>query len=498
MDKWRRVSPIALLYFFFSNLKFIVNNIIYLVPIIFTSYDKIINNPWWVFLAIFAALSLLIISAFLQFYFFKYRLNEQSIEINSGVIFKKNLHLPYTRIQNVKLISPLYFRPFGFTCVELDTAGSNKNEAKIVALEVAQANNLKQEILTNTQPEEHNEPSTTPTNNEEILNQRALKDLIIHGVTNNRIWIFVAALAPMADNIVEYMSEFTLSIGLDFTDLFSPQIHAWWQIASYALLALIISYGIVMLLSVFGSIIAFYGYTLSKHGETYIRRSGLLTHHEVVMKLPRLQLVIWQQDWLDVLIKRVNLKFEQSNANLKNPPGMDIRNKIMVPSIEPTQFNQLIDDVWPTNQLASIAFSPISKRFIYRHIFVVILPLHLMIGAFILLNNHWQNLATLIPTFVISSLLIIARWYRWGFAIDHEFIYLRKGLLGVNYYTFPVHKIQQTKFKQSWFMERRGLSTMVLVLASGAQKIPFISTVQANKIIDFCLYQVESSKQNWM
>ncbi len=513
MNNWQRVAPIGALYFFFSSVMVLVNNIIFTVPLIFTNYQKLIDNPLWILIGSVAILVAFAVIAFLQFYFFSYRLSENSIEIKAGVIFKKHLNLPFTKIQNVKLIAPVYFRPFGFTSVELDTAGSDKNEAKIVALQLPLAQQLKAQILNQTAVSEslnsqqnfdhsselNTEQGTSRQHpDEQLLNQRSISDLVIHGITNNRIWIFIAFLAPMADNITDYVADFAISAGIDFSEMFSAQTHAWWQLAAYGLSLLIVSYAIVMLLSVIGSIISFYGFTLTKHGENYIRRSGLLTHHEVVMKLPRLQLVIRQQDWLDILIKRINLRFEQTNSTVKQQPGADIRNKIMVPSINPTQFQQLIDDVWPDNQLAEISFSRISKRFIFKYIVVFTLPIHLIIAGLLIHDELFFNLIYAATSMLLISFLIVMRWYRWGYAIDSEYIYIRKGLLGVDFYTFPIHKVQQTKFKQSWFMKRRSLSSLVLVLASGAQSIPFIKATTALALIDRTLHQVESSKRNWM
>jgi len=498
MNNWQRVSPIALLYFFFNNVMLLVNNFIYLIPVIFTSYKKVLENPFWLGIGVLGVLALFGLGAFLQFYFFKYRLGEQTIEIKAGVIFKKHLNLPFSRIQNVKLIAPVYFRPFGYTSVELDTAGSAKSEAIIVALDIHLAERLKREILAQvTEQAPAGQETTDADHQETVLNRRSLKDLVIHGLTNNRVWIFLAMLAPMIEPTMRNSRDFLTSIGIDLEQIFSPQTHAWWELGVYALGLLLLSYVIVMLFSIVGSIIAFYGFTLSKQGDNYIRRSGLLTRHEVVMKLPRLQLVIRQQDWLDILINRINLRFEQTKSIVNAKPGMEIRNKIMVPSINDQQCRHLIDDVWPANSQAIMNYARISKRFIVKYISVLsVLPITL--GGFFMYHERPLLSLAAVALFGFICLFVVMRWLRWGYAMDKEFIYIRKGLLGVNYYVFPIHKIQQTVFKQSWFMRRRGLASIILLVASGAQKIPFMPAVMARQIINESLFHVESTKRNWM
>ncbi len=39
------------------------------------------------------------------------------------------------------------------------------------------------------------------------------------------------------------------------------------------------------------------------------------------------------------------------------------------------------------------------------------------------------------------------RWYRWGYASDEHVIEIRKGYGGVDYYFFPISKVQQTECK---------------------------------------------------
>jgi len=499
MNSWQRVSPIALLYFFANNITLLVNNMIYMVPLIFTSYKTISEDPVWLVLGISGILSLIALSAFLQYYFFKFRLSDQTIEIKSGVFKKVHLNLPFARIQNVKIISPFYFRPFDYTTIELDTAGSAKSEAKIVALKVEFSNQLKQEILnhaTVADSSQQSDPSVNPSD-EIVLNRRSLKDLVIHGITNNRVWIFLVLLAPFFETAAKNIENILNSVGINFSELFSPETHAWWQLGLYAAALLAISYCIVMLLSVLGSIIAFYGFTLSKQGTNYIRRSGLLTRHEVVMKLPRLQLVISQQDWLDVLINRINLRFEQAKQGQQKQPGQDIRNKIMVPSVSQAEFQELLDDVWPNNRLLGLSFSSINKRFLTKYL-SLFLPIPTALLGLMVYKDQWGTFAMLGVAMIVISGLIVMRWIRWGYAVDENFIYIRKGVLGVNYYVFPIHKIQQTKFHQSVLMARRKLASVSLVLASGTHKIPFLPQKTARELIDRSLYVIESTKRNWM
>ena len=507
MDNWQRVSKVSIVDFFVKNLIQLVSASIYAIPAVWASSDTLKENLDWVALGVVAILALLIVAACLQYYFFKYRLKGNNIEIYSGVIFKKHLDLPFTRIQNVKLITPVYFRPFDYTTMELDTAGSAKNEAKIVAVPMVKANALKQKILayqashaaeTEDGIEEDSKVAKEPVveGDEVLLNERSLMDLVIHGLTNNRVLIFLAMLAPMAETIFEYASQLLLSVGFDL-DAFLNAEHPWWQLSLYFIASFILAYMLVMLLSIIGAIIAFYGYKLTKRENNYIQRSGLLSIHEVVMKKPRLQMIVRQQDWLDVLIKRINLKFEQIGG-LERQGQNNLRNKLMVPSIKEHECRELTDEMWPSNKVMDIPYQSISRRFIFRTMALFVAPVTLAISTIAIVNDVWPLLSLAAIFFSVASVLTWCRWKRWGYAMDDEYVYVRKGLLGVNYYCFTIEKTQMVKFKQSVFLRRHTLCHVNFVTAASSLTIPFIPQNTGWNMMAKSLYQVESLKKNWM
>ena len=516
LEQWQRLSPIALLYFLIEFFQVLASNVFFLVPIVIIGKDHIVENPWlWLPLLI-VALSFILLSVFLNFYFFQYRLSNDHIEIRSGVFAKKHVNLPFTRIQNIKLEQPIYYRPFNYTCLQLDTAGSSKQEAKIVALNTSFAEALKKEILatharknpTNITGANTLNTSSASTikspdivedeSEETVLNTRSLKDLVIHGISNNRVWIFLGGLAPFFDNIGKAVVEFFDNFGIDLEQLFTIADKSWWQISLWALTLTFLILFTITLFSIAGSIISYYNFTLSKINDRYIRRSGLLTKHEVTMKLPRLQMIIQQQDWLDILLKRVNLIFEQNNTvGAHYQPGA-LNNKIVIPSVTPHESQLLIDDVFPSNALKNVKYTPISKRFLLRNIVYILLPIYIIASVLTVFNGKLILLAWATVTFTILSALVICRWYRWGYAIDNNFVYIRKGVIGVDYHCFPIYKVQQTQFIQSVFLKRHNLCSAKFILASGALSIPYIKEHSGYNLINRTLFRVEESRQSWM
>ena len=523
-DEWQRLSLISILYFTIRNFTNSAQVLIYTIPalaISFNIWDNLLSPEVLIGAGIlFLSTSL---SGVISFLMYKFRVHNQHVEIHHGVFQRRYTNLPLWRIQNVKIERPFYYRPFGYALVVLDTAGSGKEEAKIVAVPEDYAEALKKQVLyekalhdegdLDCLPNEDlsdEQSSSFPTprtrtkaidsshSNEEVLNRRSVKDIIIHGITNNRVWIILGAAAPFYDDVFGLVSEWLADKGLQLNQLVGEQTVAWWQFGLYAFVILTMLMALVALLSVGGALFTFYGYTLSRTGDRYIRRSGLLNKLEVSMRASRIQMITAKQDWLDKILKRVNLYFEQNSTAGQQMQELMSPNKLIVPSVTEDEAFALSQEVMPGCDLRGQDYQTISKRFITFWLLAGwTLPFitFFTIGA---VSSHLDIMLGSLVVFSAVSLLLTLRWWRWGIAYDSKYVYIRRGRIGIDYQCFEPYKAQQVIVKQSVFMKRRKQATVKFVLASGAVTVPFLPEDYVNKLADSVLFEVESTRRSWM
>lgn len=523
-DEWQRLSLISILYFTIRNFTNSAQVLIYTIPalaISFNIWDNLLSPEVLIGAGIlFLSTS---VSGVISFLMYKFRVHNQHIEIHHGVFQRRYTNLPLWRIQNVKIERPFYYRPFGYALVVLDTAGSGKEEAKIVAVPEDYAEALKKQVLyekalhdegdLDCLPNEDlsdEQSSSFPTprtrtkaidsshSNEEVLNRRSVKDIIIHGITNNRVWIILGAAAPFYDDVFGLVSEWLADKGLQLNQLVGEQTVAWWQFGLYAFVILMMLMALVALLSVGGALFTFYGYTLSRTGDRYIRRSGLLNKLEVSMRASRIQMITAKQDWLDKILKRVNLYFEQNSTAGQQMQELMSPNKLIVPSVTEDEAFALSQEVMPGCDLRGQDYQTISKRFITFWLLAGwTLPFitFFTIGA---VSSHLDIMLGSLVVFSAVSLLLTLRWWRWGIAYDSKYVYIRRGRIGIDYQCFEPYKAQQVIVKQSVFMKRRKQATVKFVLASGAVTVPFLPEDYVNKLADSVLFEVESTRRSWM
>ena len=523
-DEWQRLSLISILYFTIRNFTNSAQVLIYTIPalaISFNIWDNLLSPEVLIGAGIlFLSTS---VSGVISFLMYKFRVHNQHVEIHHGVFQRRYTNLPLWRIQNVKIERPFYYRPFGYALVVLDTAGSGKEEAKIVAVPEGYAEALKKQVLyekalhdegdldclpnedlSDEQSSSFPSPRTrakavdSSHSNEEVLNRRSVKDIIIHGITNNRVWIILGAAAPFYDDVFGLVSEWLADKGLQLNQLVGEQTVAWWQFGLYAFVILMMLMALVALLSVGGALFTFYGYTLSRTGDRYIRRSGLLNKLEVSMRASRIQMITAKQDWLDKILKRVNLYFEQNSTAGQQMQELMSPNKLIVPSVTEDEAFALSQEVMPGCDLRGQDYQTISKRFITFWLLAGwTLPFitFFTIGA---VSSHLDIMLGSLVVFSAVSLLLTLRWWRWGIAYDSKYVYIRRGRIGIDYQCFEPYKAQQVIVKQSVFMKRRKQATIKFVLASGAVTVPFLPEDYVNKLADSVLFEVESTRRSWM
>jgi putative membrane protein len=218
------------------------------------------------------------------------------------------------------------------------------------------------------------------------------------------------------------------------------------------------------------------------------------------MKLSRIQIMVQAQDWLDVLLGRVNLSFEQNTSGIANASkaGDQMSNKLLVPSVTIEESLALMKDAMPSQALGEQVFKPISKRYILRGVLLFALPVGILLFTAIFRDDLIIATTVGLSSVAIIGAILVLRWKRWGYSFDQEYFYLRKGFFGVNHYCFPMHKVQQAQFKQSIFIRPYQLASLAIVLASGAKLVPYMPATEVRIIINRILEQLVVDKRSWM
>ncbi len=499
LEHWQRLSPMSVIFFIGKFLvRLIKDGLPTFAPmlvIILASDNKLI-----MMLILGAGLLTLIVGgAILQFWFFKFRQHDDQILINDGVFQKNHRVIRFERVQNINLLSPIYFRPFGLVTLQVETAGSKGNEADLAGIPVASAEQLRRQILEYQQSNPSKQATETATDenheNSSIAATASLKDLVAYGVSSNSVFLFLAILGPAVgaffnsfEDVVEDKIKQNIIPIIDFLG---------GGLSGNFVLGLLFLGGLIVLMflfSILGSIYRYYGYQLSRKQQTLKRQSGLLTRFEESLKLVKVQTFVTQSNLIGRWIKRQNVILGQVVSAQNGKQGK--RNVFIIPARTEGQIPALKNLVF-ADAPSDIPENRIDRRYILKTwLLLFFLPLVLASIPFSMKISFWILAASILASLAILP-LVIKRWSMFRFGFTGTFGIYQSGLFGFKRTLFPLYKVQHTAIKQSPLQRRRNLATLKIYLAAGTIVIPYIPMQQAKQYLENIRTAIETNKSPW-
>jgi len=494
-ESWHRLSPWSVLHYVGSRHSIFTSTILGALALNL-SIDRDLLG--FIFGAGCLMLIFITVLAIAEQRFFRYHVGENSIQIRQGVFFKKKLNLKFRRIQNANIVHPFFFRPLGLVTLKLESAGSASKEVYISAVTLDRAQSIRQRIkqrllIEESLAEEVNENELQ----EKLMLTRTLPDLVLHGLTNNRAWVIVGGLAGLISTTPISFEDIFAQISYIVGPVFSNQNTAY--LLALFLLSLTLTVAVTASLSVIGSIVSYYGFSLFRSDNSLTVHQGLFNKQEVNLRKSRIQSVHIRQDWLDRVLGRVNIIFEQISHNNASGQTAQRRKKLLVPSVRVHEISSLLREFLPIDNPAKLEFIPISKRYFYKLIIVWSVVYILLALALASYRPGWSSFVIVaIPLWFLHMCLLFLTWKRAGLTIQENIVIVRAGIIGIDFVLFPAYKLQDIAHTQSILMKKKNLSNVLFSTASRRVSVPYLPTSVVRNAIDHCLFCVESSARSWM
>jgi putative membrane protein len=439
-----------------------------------------------------------------QWVAFRYRLDDDELVIDSGVLSRRRRIIPLARIQNVDLSQSALERVARVAELKLETAsGGSETEAALSVLALRKARTLRDELLArraralegagradvdlagpdrddgtdlaavsgrgrlpggqaSAQPAGE---TAAPAAAEELL-RLGLGDLAIAGATSNEAGLIAAGLAT------------ALEVLDDLGAL--ARVNAWLQSAVEqgaglgATGAVVVGGGLVLgflvlgwLVSIVATVVRFYGFTLTREGEDLRREYGLLSRHHSTVPLKRVQAVRIEETLLRRPFGLAALKIETAGASPRqreNARGGGA--EAYVPITRRRDVARLVRAVFDDARFEGVEMHPVAPVSRRRSFLRLAAPVVLATAVAAFLVPWGVALAgLLLPAWIVAGAQYRARaWARpEGYAI------VRAGVLTRTNAVIPVRKIQTLHARETPFQRRWGLATVMIDTAGGGR-----------------------------
>ncbi len=494
----KRQSPVAIFMFIYTFLRRFIRLVFPLIIILFMgNRDKgsILDASIGGVAVVISAYTL--IMSILSYFRYYYFLDEDGLNIHSGVLSRKKLNIPFERIQNINFEQKIIHQFFNVVSLEIDTAGSSKSEIKIEALPKSEAEAIRDFIL------EKKKNIIAESGEDAVELQEEIKepdqlllslnpfDLMKVGVSQNHIR---TAFIIMGIGF-SFMSQIEDALDLDVVDIATENVE---KVGSGFFPAFILVFIFFLFISFFVTLIRtvlkHFNLKFFKSKEGYKLTSGLITRQEVALRKEKVQIIKWSDNPIRRLFKIFTLEIKQAAAGVGRRRGQSVEvpgcYKNQVDEVVQSCFPEILNDSFKEHELH---YAYVIRRFIYQGL----LPAAIMAVIYaISYKMNFLILAIVIPFLSFALLTVYYRKYRW--MVGEEFLKIKKGIFSISYSLLPYYKIQAVEIIQTIYQRRKGLANLQIFTAGGSVTIPYIELEKSETLRNYILFKVESSKRTWM
>lgn len=446
-----RLHPLTLGFAAYGSLR---RFILPAIPLVFFS-NRLISA---VVLSLMIGLALL--RAVVRYITFSYRIEQGELIIRQGIFERTERHVPLERVQEVRIEQGVLHRIFGVVDAMIETAGGQGPEASLSVVSRGEAERLRRAVF-DRQPAIESE-ETKPAARRQLIARLTLRDLVLAGITSNHLvsaLLVTGAIWAFLDDILpeEFYERMATAVYGEGRRLFERGAQAVLIVAAAGALAVLL---ISMLLSIVGSIVLFYRFTLSRVGEDLHRSYGLLTNRSSSLPRRRIQVLQIKEGMLRRLFGLATLRADTAGGRSQDQQESKGGRDLLLPIFRTTRITALLPVIFADLE-QPLTWSRVSRLAVLKGtakggIFLAVLAL----GLFAI----YGRLLALAPLLLLplAYLISAARFRHLGYWVGERYFESRRGWLSRSTHIVPLRNAQVIAVRRSPLDRRLGLATLVV------------------------------------
>ncbi len=458
-----RLHPASVVFAFLSQIRaFVVPGALVLIGAQSSGGDW---QPWMMLLVVPNA-----IVAILRYATYRYRYEPSEMVIQTGLLFRRERHVPYARIQNIDAVQRPLHRLLNVVEVRIETGGGRAPEATMSVLPAEALGEMRARVFAERHAEAASEsfravPHEAPA---EGLLHLDLRDLLLCGVIENRGTVVIAAAIGLVmelglfDSVMEVM----LGEGASGRGVVRDLVRTLASGPGISLARLMVSLaallGLFVVLSVVSmawAVVRLYGFRVTLDGDDLRSEFGLLTRVTATIPRHRIQTLTVREGPLHRLFKRAALKADTAGGPGPARGAGQSEREWLAPLIERVGLAAFVRVVSGGADLSAIQWMPVAARAFRRELKGWLVLAALAQTAVWWLAAWWSLLTApaLLAWAVIGARRTIAHL---GWAVADEAIWFRTGWLWRRVSVVRFAKIQTVTLAASPFDRRTGMARL--------------------------------------
>jgi putative membrane protein len=435
------------------------------------------GDNWELYLALIGGIT--IIGALIQYFFFRFSIINNELIIKEGLFFKKTTVLPLNKIQAVHIDRTWLHNLFNCGQVSFDSAGSEKIEIKLHAIEIRKAEALKA-FITGAGFNNKAEPEKKM---DESLFYLSMKDLLKLCFSANHLEAFLILVT------------FVFSVFNDIEEI-AGQSKGFWQwmvdfLGNRSTQMILVLISVILLLSIMISVVRillrYADFHISRSQNGFHIRTGLINVKEKLVPYNKIQFISWRANLIRLKLNLYLLNFRAiGSGHVKN------KQEIKVP-VTRSEFIPLLVQFYhtllPVKELSALRIHP---AYIFRKTLLsgIIPGAILSIAGYFIMGRFSFLFLLLIPLAGFQGWLYYRKFSMWA---NDDVIQVRTGVYGLEELILKWNNIQMTRIFQSPYQRQKKLATVKIYTAGGTVVIPYITYQQAMELVNYGLFKIETN-----
>jgi putative membrane protein len=373
---------------------------------------------------------------------YRYALTDDTFDIHSGVLSRRDREIPYERIQNVDLSQNVVQRFLDIAEVRLETAGGSGTEAQLRYVSNAEAARLQEEI--SRRKRGVSADAEESTSEETLLFELSDREHVVLGLVSadlRLLGILSVAVSVFAPQIAGQLGpEFEL------VSILGP---------AFALAAIVL----LWVASAVLQILRYYGFRLTRRDDELRYERGLLQRYSGTVPLEKVQTVTLRENVLARALGYASLVIQTAGY----APGQDGSNvESAVPIADRERALSLARDVEP---FGDVEFVRPPKRARTRYVArygLVVLAVTGALGVVDVVTGALPRWYLPLAALVVVPLAAHLTWKHRGYYADDDHVITRRGFWRRNTMVVPYDRVQTVFSSQTVFQRRRDLGTVIV------------------------------------
>ncbi|WP_420616449.1 PH domain-containing protein [Candidatus Palauibacter sp.] len=366
-----------------------------------------------------------VVGSVVRYLTFRYRYEEAELVIRSGLLFRRERHVPYARIQNLDAVQGVFHRMLGVVEVKLQTGGGQEPEATLTVLPlpalealrqrvregkgeaaeegtvgedgtVAEDGTAAEESATAIPGEPPLDPALAGSEEGRTLLHLPARELLLHGLLQNRGMVLIAAAFGLAwelglfERASDWIAGEQSWIGPAVEGAASDVVAAGILVTVVAITALVVAFVIfARVLSVAWTLVRLHDYRVVRSEEGLRATFGMLTQVAATIPLRRVQTVTIHEGPLQRWAGRVAVGVQTAGGSQAGQSGnADPHRHRLAPILRRDRLREFLREVIPELDVPEVGWEPVSplafRRVVRGTCFLATLasvPLYFTLGA---------------------------------------------------------------------------------------------------------------------